>query len=96
MVPPPLLSHSTPLPLYAQNPKNEKGGRVWCDGGAYPRKQFVSMEAGHATWRCACFEHLGWSDLRQVYAGCEAEATSCATAPPTKKPAAGATAAAAA
>jgi hypothetical protein len=39
---------------------------VWCDGGRYPRKLYVNMVNGQPNWRCACFEELGWSDIRQV------------------------------
>jgi hypothetical protein len=42
------------------------GGRVWCDGGLYPRKLYVNMVNGQPNWRCACFKELGWSDIRQV------------------------------
>jgi hypothetical protein len=41
----------------------------------------VDMQRGRATWRCACFEELGWSDVRKVYVGCEPDAHSCSTDP---------------
>lgn len=58
-----------------------EGGRVWCEGGRYPRKLYVNMVNGRPNWRCACFEELGWSDLRQVYTGCEPDEHSCSTDP---------------
>eukprot|EP00879_Flechtneria_rotunda_P011670 GHRR01012190.1.p4 GENE.GHRR01012190.1~~GHRR01012190.1.p4 ORF type:complete len:102 (-),score=14.38 GHRR01012190.1:1158-1463(-) len=42
------------------------GGVVWCDHDMHPRKLFVSMKGGKASWRCACFKELGWSDVRKV------------------------------
>lgn len=42
------------------------GGKVWCEGGRYPRKLYVKMVNGRPTWRCGCFVELGWSDIRQV------------------------------
>eukprot|EP00775_Hariotina_reticulata_P009146 gene9146-9314_t len=56
-----------------------EGGEVWCDDGLYPRKLFVNMVNGRASWRCACFKELGWSDVRKVYAECAPDATSCST-----------------
>eukprot|EP00879_Flechtneria_rotunda_P023355 GHRR01024705.1.p1 GENE.GHRR01024705.1~~GHRR01024705.1.p1 ORF type:complete len:146 (-),score=29.74 GHRR01024705.1:1158-1595(-) len=43
-----------------------EGGVVWCDHDMHPRKLFVSMKGGKASWRCACFKELGWSDVRKV------------------------------
>ncbi|EFJ48787.1 hypothetical protein VOLCADRAFT_90628 [Volvox carteri f. nagariensis] len=55
-----------------------EGGTVWCDGGAYPRKVFMQLPGGNKpTTKCACFQELGWSDLRQVYPDCAPDAHSC-------------------
>jgi hypothetical protein len=58
------------------------GGRVWCDGGQYPRKLFEGMAGGAASWRCVCMPDIGWSDLLQVYPDCAPDATECAVVSP--------------
>jgi hypothetical protein len=50
---------------------------VWCDGDAYPRKVFTQLPGGKPTTKCACFEDLGWSDIRQIYPDCAPDAHSC-------------------
>jgi len=58
------------------------GGFVWCDGGHFPRKIFTQLSTGQPTTRCACFGDFGWSDIRQIYPGCEPQDTECRTLPP--------------
>eukprot|EP00193_Tetraselmis_chui_P001762 CAMPEP_0177752152 /NCGR_PEP_ID=MMETSP0491_2-20121128/764_1 /TAXON_ID=63592 /ORGANISM="Tetraselmis chuii, Strain PLY429" /LENGTH=295 /DNA_ID=CAMNT_0019267331 /DNA_START=72 /DNA_END=959 /DNA_ORIENTATION=+ len=61
-----------------------EGGQVWCNEG-YPRLLVEYEEsllpkdgqARKAKERCACFETVGWSDLRKVYKGCKPDAQSC-------------------
>ncbi|GFR42030.1 hypothetical protein Agub_g2847 [Astrephomene gubernaculifera] len=70
-----------------------EGSTVWCEGGAYPRKLISTLPGGSGgpagasgaasapgkttTSRCACFEEVGWSDVRQLYAGCPPDQHSC-------------------
>lgn len=60
-----------------------EGSTVWCDGGAYPRKVTLTPPPGAEVspsaprTKCACFQEVGWSDLRQVYEGCRPDAHTC-------------------
>eukprot|EP00967_Tisochrysis_lutea_P126975 scaffold215445_cov44-Tisochrysis_lutea.AAC.1 len=44
------------------------GGTVWCEDGWHPRLvvRGLDAEGGEPTQRCACFESIGWSDVRKV------------------------------
>jgi len=65
-----------------------EGGRVWCAEG-YPRLLTEYVDGGlpkdtterKSTQRCACFDSVGWSDMRKVYRGCKPDAQSCAVLP---------------
>jgi hypothetical protein len=64
----------------------EAGGEVWCpDGTSHPRREVsfgVREDDGTGTGRktrCACFPDESFSDVRQLYPGCEATATRCKT-----------------
>jgi hypothetical protein len=54
----------------------DAGSEVWCDDTSYPRL-LTEMINGKAEQRCACFKTLGWSDLRKVYDGCNADSHRC-------------------
>jgi hypothetical protein len=43
----------------------------------YPRKTYYKMQKGQPQFKCACFKEVGWSDLRQIYDGCDVVATRC-------------------
>lgn len=60
----------------------EEGGVVWCENGLHPRKVIEEVSGGPPNSRCACFEDVGWSDVRQLYPGCDPKASRCATSPP--------------
>lgn len=56
-----------------------EGGSVWCDNNWYPRLIFQDNLGSKPTSRCACFEGIGWSDIRQVYPNCSPDASECRT-----------------
>ncbi|MEW5320470.1 MAG: hypothetical protein WDW38_011540 [Sanguina aurantia] len=56
-----------------------EGGLVWCSDSWHPRRIFQQLPGGKPSTRCACFADIGWSDIRQIYEGCTAEAEQCRT-----------------
>ena len=52
------------------------GTEVWCSDTQYPRI-LTEMVNGKAERRCACFEKMGWNDMRQVYRDCKPDAHRC-------------------
>lgn len=52
------------------------GAEVWCDGELYPRLLTETIN-GVAESRCACFQEVGWSNLRKLYRGCHPEKHRC-------------------
>eukprot|EP00798_Chlamydomonas_sp_ICE-L_P024445 gene24445-10045_t len=64
----------------------KEGGFAWCSDDMYPRKLHILEEDNTPTTRCACFEQIGWSDLRELYPGCKPNSNSCQVSPPGKAP----------
>jgi len=67
------------FPACASRWSSDRGGEVFCeDGRGRPRKE-VTFAAGKRRVRCACFPEESFSDVRQLYAGCDKTATRCTT-----------------
>jgi len=56
---------------------NDGAGGSSSSPGAALKRRAERRRRERAGWRCVCFEEVGWSDLRQVYAGCSPEASRC-------------------